>query len=144
MARRVIIVVVAVIVIALVARGLYLASLDRDARRRGWRERGEAGTRDYLAAAQAMAAEGRYLEAAHLLYQAVVRDLARRRVVRFHPSRTSGDYLADLRSHSSPLLAGFRTFVRTYERIAFRAQHCSAEDYQVLLRLSTLDQAKAA
>ncbi len=87
--------------------------------------RGGAGTRasssaraaggDAWTDSEAEAAAGRLTEAAHLTYRAVLEALARRDLLRPHPSRTVGDYRRELRARGTAVHADFRAFAGRYE-----------------------------
>ncbi len=62
---------------------------------------------DAWSEAQSLAAQGRFTEASHALYFAVLERLVAADGVRLHPSKTSGDYLRDLRRRSSSSYAPF-------------------------------------
>jgi hypothetical protein len=82
--------------------------------------------------AEARAAAGDYMGAAHALYQAVLRRLAASERIRVHASKTSGDYVRDLRRRGSPAATAFRTFGRRFDRVVFGLGVCTAADYAAL------------
>ena len=79
-----------------------------------------------------LAAEGDYLGAAHALYQAVLRRLAASERIRVHASKTSGDYVRDLRRRGSASASPFQRFGRRFDHVVFGKGVCTAEDYQLL------------
>lgn len=79
-----------------------------------------------------LAAAGDFMGAAHALYQAVVRRLAGSERIRVHASKTSGDYVRELRRRGSPTTAAFQRFGRRFDRVVFGKGVCSAEDYHAL------------
>jgi hypothetical protein len=79
-----------------------------------------------------LAAEGDYLGAAHALYQAVLRRLAASERIRVHASKTSGDYVRDLRRRGSASAPPFQRFGRRFDHVVFGKGACTAEDYQLL------------
>lgn len=83
--------------------------------------------------AQRLAAAGRYEEAAHALYRALLQVLVVRERLRLHPSKTSGDYARELRARGSASYASFRQFGRRYDRILFGVGACDAAAYEQLL-----------
>ncbi|HYV97322.1 MAG TPA: DUF4129 domain-containing protein [Gemmatimonadaceae bacterium] len=87
-------------------------------------------------AAQRAAAEGRYTEAAHFLYAALLQSLARRERLHLHPSKTAGDYARELRRQSSPAVAPFRTFVRAFELVAYGRGECDQPAFERLQSLA--------
>jgi hypothetical protein len=82
--------------------------------------------------AERLAAAGDYMGAAHSLYQAVIRRIAASERVRIHASKTSGDYVRDLRRRGSPLAGPFQAFGRRFDRVVFGAGVCTANDYAAL------------
>ena len=86
--------------------------------------------------AQAEAAAGRYTEAAHLLYQALLAMLAGRERLRIHESKTAGAYARELRGRSSQAFEGFRDFARVYETVVYGLQHCDRERWERLHALA--------
>jgi hypothetical protein len=99
------------------------------------RRRGENAA-DPWAAAQRFAAAGNYTEAAHELYQGLLRALARRDNIRLHESKTVGDYTRELRARSSQRFAPFREFARTYEVVVYGLGTCDQDRYDRLHRLA--------
>jgi hypothetical protein len=91
---------------------------------------------DNWAEAQRLASQGRYTEAAHLLYTALLQSMARRDEVRMHPSKTVGDYVRELRRRSSSLLPRFRDFARSYEVVVYGLGVCDQERYERLYSLA--------
>ena len=129
-----------VIVVAVVARAVYLGYLRREQRaeRAGGRLRGGARPgRDPWVLAQELAARENYTDAAHALYRALLEALARRERVRLHPSKTAGDYVRDLRQRSSSLFTRFRDFARSYETVVYGLGVCDRERYERLRALAT-------
>jgi hypothetical protein len=92
---------------------------------------------DNWAEAQRLASQGRYAEAAHLLYAALLQSMARRDEVRVHPSKTVGDYVRELRRRSSSFLPRFRDFARSYEVVVYGLGVCDQERYERLYSLAT-------
>lgn len=84
--------------------------------------------------AEQLAAAGDYMGAAHALYQAVIRRLAATERIRVHASKTSGDYVRDLRRRGSPLASPFQVFGRRFDRVVFGAGVCTAEDFAAMRR----------
>jgi Domain of unknown function (DUF4129) len=105
------------------------------ARIAGSRRRGESSG-DPWALAQRLAAEGDYTEAAHALYQGLLRALARRDNIRLHESKTVGDYTRELRSRASQRFGPFREFARTYEVVVYGLGTCDRDRYDRLHRLA--------
>ena len=109
----------------------------------GSRERGASpaararrGVGDPWQLAHAEAAAGRYTEAAHLLYQALLQMLASRERLRLHPSKTVGDYARELRARSSSAFPAFRAFARDYEIVVYDLQACDQPRWERLRALA--------
>jgi hypothetical protein len=135
-AKRVATVLAVVLALLTIARIVYAARLRNDGDRLGGRRR--AGARhvavaDPLAEAERLAAEGRFTDAAHALYQALLLRLSSRERMRLHPSKTSGEYARELRATGSPAYAAFRSFGRRYDRVLFGRGACDADSYAALL-----------
>jgi hypothetical protein len=131
--------VVIVIVVAIIAR---LAWVSYQRRRQGIDARPElrgAATvshSDAWALAQQYAARGDFTVAAHSLYIALLGAIARRGLVRLHPSKTVGDYVRELRSRSATVFTRFREFARAYETVVYGTGVCDQERYETLQRLA--------
>jgi hypothetical protein len=122
-----------VVLAAIIARSIYVASTeDRERAARGLR-RGRAIVADPWAEAQQLATAGRLTEAAHSLYRALLEILVQREQLRLHPAKTSGDYSRELRARNSPLWGPFRQFGRRYDRVLFGHAPCDAASYVALL-----------
>jgi hypothetical protein len=91
---------------------------------------------DPMLAAQQAAAEGRFTDAAHALYQAVLESLAGGGRLRLHRSKTSGDYARELRVAGARESAEFRRFGRLFDRIIFGRGSCDEAGYRELLTLA--------
>jgi Domain of unknown function (DUF4129) len=98
---------------------------------------GAGGAADRWGEAQRLAAAGRYTEAAHALYAALLDSIARGEELRLHPSKTVGDYARDLRRRSSVLLPPFRDFARSYEVVVYGIGSCDQDRYERLYALAT-------
>jgi hypothetical protein len=100
-----------------------------------FRRRGSANRAmrvDPWAESERLAAAGDYMGAAHALYQAVIRRIAASERVRLHASKTSGDYVRDLRRRGSPLAPAFLRFGRRFDRVVFGTGTCTADDFTAL------------
>lgn len=132
---RVIATIAAAVVVALaVARVVYAARLrttPADSGVLGTRRAGTAG--DPLQSAEDLAAAGQFAEAAHALYRATLGMLAARGQIRLHASKTSGDYVRELRRRSAAAQVPFGRFGRLYDRIMYGRGTCDAAQYQALL-----------
>jgi hypothetical protein len=87
-------------------------------------------------AAQQHAARGDFTAAAHSLYLALLTAIARRGLVKLHPSKTVGDYVRELRARSATVFTRFRDFARAYETVVYGSGVCDEERYQKLQRLA--------
>jgi hypothetical protein len=99
---------------------------------------GHGTAADNWAEAQRLASEGRYTEAAHRLYAALLQSMAGRDEVRVHPSKTVGDYVRELRRRSSAFLPRFRDFARSYEVVVYGLGVCDQQRYERLYSLATV------
>jgi len=129
----------ALVVLAIVWRVSYVLWARREMRRGiAMRLHGRAGAAhgDPWTAAQQAAAAGRYMDATHLLYVALLQRLAGGGRVRLHPSKTGGDYVRELRRASFPGVPDFRQFVRAYERLVYGRRACDRADYERLHALA--------
>jgi len=135
-AKIVIAVAVAAIVLIIGVR----VALDRRAAARRARDperlRAGGGRRDAWAEARTSAAAGRYADASHALYVAVLEALTAAGVVRYHRSKTAGDYARDLRRGGSPFANDFRAFGRGFDQLAFGHVVKPAEEYERLAALA--------
>ena len=132
-------VLLALAVALVVGRAAYLGwawwrERERHATPRTTGRRGTTG--DPWLRAQEEAAAGRYTEAAHLLYQALLQLLAGRERLRLHPSKTVGDYARELRARSSTAFPAFRDFARDYEIVVYDLQACDRQRYERLRDLA--------
>ena len=150
-ARRIATVAVIALALIVLLRLVYAARLreQEGARRRRPLTAGRRTLADPWQEAERLAAQGQYTDAAHALYRAVVGLLARRGLLRPHPSKTSGDYARELRARGADAHAGFRQFGRRYERMLFGTGMCDAPGYGALLAdarllLASLESEQAA
>ncbi len=127
---------IATLVFLVVARMFIGTRATRAVRKRkasnGELENGAIGWSD----AGRFAALGDYTAAAHSLYAATIGLLSARGAVRFHPSKTTGDYARELRKKhhwAYPLFQGFRG---VYDHVIYGELTCSPEAYQELLRFA--------
>lgn len=134
-AARVLLVLLVAAILARLAFVAWARWQARDPSRAAARARRGIG-RDPWEGAQAAAAAGRYTEAAHLLYVALLAALAGRERLRLHPSKTAGDYARELRGRASPAFAPFREFATGYETVVYDLQHCDRERFEQLRTLA--------
>ncbi|HZS60936.1 MAG TPA: DUF4129 domain-containing protein [Gemmatimonadaceae bacterium] len=103
-----------------------------------WKLRGGSASRvsDPWVLARQLAAQGRYTEAAHALYLALLARVAARVPLRLHDSKTAGDYARELR-HTAPNLFGpFREFARSYEIVIYALGECDRSRFDSLIALA--------
>jgi hypothetical protein len=126
----------AAVILFLVLARLVLSAWARDertvSRRRGHVMAGE----DPWRAAERLASEQKYEEAAHALYHGVVESLAHKERLRLDPSKTSGDYARELRARGAASYAPFRAFGRRFDAAVFGHDVCDASVIDELLRLA--------
>ena len=123
---------IAVILLLIVARLFLAAEWSDDLLLRRRRAGVIASRHDPWAEAERLAATGDFMGAAHAIYQAVLRRLAASERIRLHASKTSGDYVRELRRRGSPLAMPFQRFGRRFDRVVFGTGVCTAEDFQSL------------
>lgn len=126
------------IIVAAVLLRLVIAALAREEGSMGARRRrGMGAGEDPFAAAERLAAEGRFEDAAHALYHGVLLALARSDRLRLDPSKTSGDYARELRARGSPSYQPFREFSRRFDIAVFGHGGCDAALIGDLQRLAS-------
>ena len=144
--RTIGLVILGLIVAAIIAR-LVISSLAReDTGRRVRRGRGGGTDEDPFDAAERLAADGRFEDAAHALYRGVLLSLARSDRLRLDPSKTSGDYARELRARGSSSYQPFRAFSRRFDFAVFGHGVCDVALIDDLRRLAMpfAPQARAA
>lgn len=101
---------------------------------------------DWWELATRLAGERRFVDAAHALYVALLSSAAARGLLAIDESKTTGDYLRELRRAqngppsrrlSAAELAGWRDFVREYETVVYRLGDCDETCYGTLRGLAT-------
>jgi hypothetical protein len=97
----------------------------------------------YRREALRLAAEGRYPEAMQADFLALVLDLDARSIVRFHPSKTPGEYTAEAVLAAESREA-FRALVRTLYGYAFARVPCGPIEFAEWRRLTAPEQYAAA
>ena len=132
-------VVIAILVIAIAARLVYLWQLRRIQAATSPVRFADAwigGAGDPLAIAEREAREGNFTEAAHALYAALLGAIARQHQIKVHQSKTVGDYARELRARGSALLGGYREFGRTYETVMYGLGSCDRERFDRLYAIA--------
>lgn len=132
-----VIVIAAIAVVVLIVAARIVIDRRAAARRTALPRRGRAGeARDAWTEARTLAAAGRFADASHAVYFAVVEALTAAGVVRFHRSKTAGDYARELRRAGAPVAADFRAFGRDFDRVAFGVTPAAREDYEQLVAMA--------
>jgi len=138
MAQRLLTVAIILLILGIIAHlalTVYIPGGGKSAR---WTLRGarSAESGDPWALAQRLAAEGRYTEAAHALYGALLARVAARVPLRLHPSKTAGDYARDLRGTAPSIYGPFREFARSYEVVIYGLGECDRPRFEGLIDLA--------
>jgi hypothetical protein len=136
--RLVAIASVVVIVLAIAGRVLISRQLDVAGRSAGRIRGGVGEQRDYWLLANELSATGDHVGACHALYAAVVETLVRRGDIKFHSSKTSGDYARELRRRGSPSFQSFLAFARQFDRVVYGRATVDREDFAGLLHAANL------
>lgn len=97
----------------------------------------------HFAEADRLAAGGRHVEAVQAAFRGLLLDLDHGRLLRFHPSKTPGEYLAE-QTLSAPQRDRLRQLVRALYGFVFARQPCGAAEYQAWRRLAGGDWHAAA
>lgn len=131
--------IIIIVVVAIIARLAWVSYLRRNqgiAARQAPSGPGGLAQGDPWTAAQQHAARGDFTAAAHSLYLALLNAIARRGLIRLHPSKTVGDYVRELRARSATVFTRFREFARAYETVVYGTGVCDQERYEKLQRLA--------
>ena len=92
---------------------------------------------DWWTTAQTLAAHDDYTGAAHALYLALIGSAARRGLVSLHESKTTGDYLRELRRKPGAMdLRRFTDFTRSYETVIYGIGTCDRDRFATLNSLA--------
>jgi hypothetical protein len=92
---------------------------------------------DWWSMAQSLASRSDYTGAAHALYLALIGSAARRGLVSLHESKTTGDYLRELRRRPDAIdLPRFTDFTRSYETVIYGIGTCDEMRYASLSSLA--------
>lgn len=130
--RTTVLTILAIILLLIVGRLLLAAEWSDELLYRRKRSRLLASRIDPWIEAERLAAAGDYMGAAHALYQAVIRRIAVSERIRLHASKTSGDYVRELRRRGSPMAPHFQRFGRRFDRVVFGKGVCTADDFNGL------------
>ena len=112
---------------------LAIASRGAEPRRAAGRAAPPQDTRWHLATARRLGAEGRFAEAIAHRYLALVLELAQRRTVTFHPSRTPMEIASDARLDAAAL-AELRALTAKLYAHLFGGEACDAAAWQAFER----------
>ncbi|MEO7041086.1 MAG: DUF4129 domain-containing protein [Gemmatimonadaceae bacterium] len=92
---------------------------------------------DWWHTAQQRASDNDYTGAAHALYLALLGSAARRGLITLHESKTTGDYLREVRRRPDAIdLPRFADFTRSYETVIYGIGVCDQERYSKLSYLA--------
>lgn len=92
---------------------------------------------DWWATSQRLAAQGDYTAAAHALYLALITGSASRGLISLHDSKTTGDYLRELRKVANGAdVRHFTDFTRSYETVIYGIGTCDSERFTSLRMLA--------
>jgi hypothetical protein len=130
--RTTVLTIIAIIVLVILGR-LFMAADFGDELLLRRRQGGAGASRmDPWTESERLASSGDFMGAAHALYRAVLRQLATSERVRLHASKTSGDYVRELRRRGSPLATSFQRFGRRFDHVVFGKGMCTADDFAAL------------
>jgi hypothetical protein len=131
-----IIVVAALLVIALIVVARIVADRRLALRRRliSASVGSHGGRRDGWATARERAAQGQLVEASHVLYSVLLDALSRAGAIRFHASKTAGDYARELRRAGVPTASDFRAFAREFDRAVYGRGTVTRAEFDALLQ----------
>jgi hypothetical protein len=126
-----VLVIVAMIAIAIVIVARIVVGSRVDVARTAKRSSGRIGSSrgGAWATASELAAAGDYTSACHALYAAVLEALARDGALKRHASKTSGDYVRELRMRGSPVVGDFRTFAGDFDHVIYGRGVANEDDY---------------
>jgi hypothetical protein len=131
-----IVAVLALVVGMVIARAAYVRRARRSAPRALGAVGRSTGRQDPWTMAHSEALAGRYLEAAHALYLAIIESLGRTDRVVVDSAKTVGDYSRELRRAGSGSLSLYRAFARAYEPIVWGSRDCDARSYEHLAEIA--------
>ena len=123
---------VAVAIVVLAAFWITRSLATARGREPGWRDGRSGVRRDEWVSAEELAAAGRFPEALHALYAAVIDRLARSGRLDPHPAKTSREYAREIGAGNGTLRTAFTSFALEYERAVFGALAAGPDDYAQL------------
>ena len=128
--------IAAVVLLIVIVAGRIMIGQQMEARRlagAGLRA-ADGERRDYWALAEQLDAAGNYVGACHAIYVGVLDSLARAGIIKFHASKTSGDYARELRRRSATMAGEFASFARLFDRSVYSWSEPTHDDYVRLSR----------
>ena len=128
-ARYLLIVAIALLILVIVGRIVIAQQMDARRRAGAGLRTIDGARRDYWALAAELDAAGNHVAACHAIYIGVLDALSRAGAVRFHASKTSGDYARDLRQRQSPIAGAFAAFAREFDRSVYGWRAPTHDDY---------------
>jgi hypothetical protein len=131
-ARNVTLIATALLVAALALRFILAARYERRVPRTVRLSNRSVRALPTLDEARRLAHEGRYADAMHVLYAAILDVLSHQRLVRLHSSKTSGDFARELRGRGHPAYDAFRVFVRRFDRLFYGYDTVDAAAFDAL------------
>jgi hypothetical protein len=121
----------------ILARSVHLKRMGHRPLTRARDDNQSPDSRDPWVAAHSTARAGNYLEAAHILYFAVLEAIERRDRIVIDSAKTVGDYLRDLRHSNSVALPLFRDFARVYQPVVWGARECDLSRFEQLAGIAS-------
>lgn len=140
----VLVVVSAAVLAVLLGRWVARLSNHRDGRRGGAvddsRSAQPTTAAEWMRLAAARTADGDLRSAATALYQGVLRVLDGKGMVRFHPSKTPGEYIVEAVRHGGEPGADAAAFLRSFQRFRFGEAAPTLAAYRELEERARLDE----
>lgn len=129
---------IGVAVLLIAARLVYSLFLQRGSTVLGYGNRGVARANDWWTVAQKLAADGDYTAATHALYLALISVAARRGLLSLDDSKTTGDYLREVRraGGAAAEVTAFADFIRSYETVVYGVGSSDADRYAGLRKIA--------
>jgi hypothetical protein len=128
-ARLILVLAIGAVVLMIVAR-IVVDRQFAEARHGRSDVRVRAGERtNFWSAAEESAQRGAFAEACHLVLAGVLDGLVRSGAVKWHASKTNGDYARELRRRNSPHYASFRAFAIDADRVLYGFHAPTNDDY---------------
>lgn len=132
---RYMLITAAVALILIVAARIIIGQRMEARRRAGVGLRAIGGERrDYWALGAELDAAGNHVAACHAIYVGVLDALTRAGMVKFHASKTGGDYARDLRKRGAPAAGEFTSFAKEFDRSVYGWTAPGHDDFVRLAR----------